>query len=337
MATKETALTVVRRENLPAPVTTFEDIQKLGMIFSKSGMFGAKTDEEGLVIAMTCVMEKKTPMEFQQTYHIIDRKLAMRADAMLAALLEVGGEYSIVKRDSECASVKMKCGTREGVFTLTHEQVKLEPFYWNKEHAAPKDNYATPHKRMQMLWARVTSDGCRAVNPGGVKGVYTPEEVGDFTEDDRVTRARVVTPESVTESLKPEATTAAAAPEVPAAPASKPVGKAKAAPKAAKPAEVVTPEVLPKDVSPAIDYTIMPCGKVKGKKFTDLDASILTHVVNAKVVSPEELSAAKTVLDNPKAAVDDRNKALMAVGMAMITEQHKTEARKAMAEKTVTT
>jgi len=330
MAKQETALTV-RRENLPAPVTTFEEIKTLGMIFSKSGMFGAKTDEEGLVIAMTCVMEKKTPMEFQQTYHIIDRKLVMRADAMLAALLEVGGDYVILKRDSECASVQMKCGTREGVFTLTHEQVKLEPFYWNREHTEPKDNYATPHRRMQMLWARVTSDGCRAVNPGGVKGVYTPEEVGDFTEDDRAARARVVTPEAVAETLKPDATTPSA--ETTATASAKPSGKAKAAPKAAKPAEVVTPEVIPPAAE--IDYTVAPCGKVKGKKFTDLDANVLTHILNAKVISPDELAEAKAVLASGKADPAETAKANMTIGMALITDMHKAEARKAMALKAV--
>ena len=334
MAKQETALTV-RRENLPAPVTTFEEIKTLGVIFSKSGMFGAKTDEEGLVIAMTCVMEKKTPMEFQQTYHIIDRKLVMRADAMLAALLEVGGDYVILKRDSECASVQMKCGTRDGVFTLTHDQVKLEPFYWNREHTEPKDNYATPHKRMQMLWARVTSDGCRAVNPGGVKGIYTPEEVGDFTEDDRVTRARVVTPEAVAETLKPDATTPSA--ETTATASAKPAGKAKAAPKATKPAEVVTPEVLkPADPTP-VDYAVMPCGKFKGMKFSNLDEKVLGHVISARVITEDELAKAKATLDVPTASANDRALASSTLGMSAISEQHKAEARKALEAKQVPT
>jgi hypothetical protein len=343
MAKEPTAAVAIRRENLPAPVTTFDDIQKLGMILSKSCMFGAKTDEEGLVIAMTCVMEKMTPLEFSQTYHVIDKKLAMRADAMLAALLEAGGEYKIIRRDSEGASVSMKCGTREGTFTLTHEQVKLEPFYWNKEHSAPKDNYATPHKRMQMLWARVTSDGCRTVNPGGVKGTYTPEEVGDFTEDDRVTRAKVVTPEAVSEALQtPQPATAPAA-----AKAEKPAAKTKPAPKTEK-IEQVTPEVLPPvdkpspttPAAPGVDCTVMPFGKqYKGKKFADMPADALKSVVAQPMVSDAEVETAKAKVEDAKktddkAALDAANlEYARAYSLNKLTQAHRDEARKALAEK----
>ena len=49
-----------------------------------------------------------------------------------------------------------------------------------KDGKTYKDNWATPRSRMQMLWARVVSDGVRTMAPEICSGIYTPEETADI-------------------------------------------------------------------------------------------------------------------------------------------------------------
>ncbi|MEI6165957.1 MAG: hypothetical protein WCS52_02075 [bacterium] len=311
---KETAVTV-RRENMPAPVQTFDEIEKLGLMFERSGMFGCSAQGQGVVLAMTCMMQRITPLEFIQTYHIVEGRPTMRADAMLAKLIEDGGDYKIIQRDAEGASVWMKCGSREGTFTFTHEDAKAEPFYWKKDGKMPKDNYATPRKRMQMLWARVTSDGARTVDPGAVKGTYSPEEVQDFTDDERVGRAKVVTPEAPPMTAKP-ATTVTVKPE-----------------ETVKPAATidVSAEVVSEQ---AAEVFVMPFGKFKGKALTELGVKTLQAIADTKTPSDEAITTAKSIIADEKASADDKSRAEMTLNMARLTEAHKAEAQKILNERT---
>jgi len=68
-----------------------EAIDRMGEYLAKSGMFGCEKVEQGKVIAMACLSEKKNPMDIARTYHIIDGRLSMRADAMLAEFRNRGG------------------------------------------------------------------------------------------------------------------------------------------------------------------------------------------------------------------------------------------------------
>jgi len=259
---------LIRRENSPAPVATMADIEQLGKMFETSGMFGCNQQGQGTVLAMTCVMQRMTPLEFIQTYHIVEGRPSMRSDAMLAKLLEIGGSYKIMERTPEVASVWMKYRSAEGTFTLTHAHVKEEPFYWKKDGKTPKDNYASPRKRMQMLWARVTSDGVRAIAPIVSSGLYTPEEVADFG-DDKPTAKQA---KSVTVSPPMQETTTTAT--------------------------TATVEVLP-----PVDYGVMPIGKNKGKRFDELDAVMLEKIIileGYEAITPEHKAEAKKALDAKK-------------------------------------
>ena len=252
--TETAVVPVSRRENLPAPVSTMQDIEGIGKMFERSGMFGCTQEGQGTVLAMTCVMQKMTPLEFIQTYHIVEGRPSMRADAMLAKLLEIGGEYKIIERSPEKASVFMRYRSAEGTFTLTHEDVKAEPFYWKKDGKTPKDNYATPRKRMQMLWARVASDGVRAVAPVVVSGLYTPEEIGDFSDEPRA--IKTVTQAPMTATVQAEAKEAAVT------------------------AEVLPPEnAAPAASPPTVDFKVCPMkmgGKDAGTPFNDFDTATLS-------------------------------------------------------------
>ncbi len=66
-------------------------IDKMGDWIFKSRMFGCDErelggDAQARIFALACLQERKSPLEMLKTYHIIQGKLAKRADAML-------GEY----------------------------------------------------------------------------------------------------------------------------------------------------------------------------------------------------------------------------------------------------
>ncbi len=179
-------------------------VEVMGMDIAKSGLFGEISASQGKVFAMECMARRMPPLMLAQKYHVIFNRLSMKADAMLAGLHALGGSHRIVKRTSEEASVEVTHNGGNYTFSLTWEEAKQEPFiYEGKEGAVLKmladpklatkleikAKYRTPRARMQMLWARVVSDGVGAVCPEVKDGTYTPEEIEDFSEGEGKRRA----------------------------------------------------------------------------------------------------------------------------------------------------
>jgi hypothetical protein len=169
-------------------------INKLGMAFYKSGMFGCGNIEQGQILAMTCLTEGLTPLEFQRRYHIISGRPSLRADYMLAEFTKQGGEYKVIERTSETATIELNIGKRKSVFSFTIAEAMGEEYVYNKlgnegkipkvgpdgkiNDKACKDNWSTPRRRAQMLWNRVVSDAIRTICPTVNHGGYTPDELG---------------------------------------------------------------------------------------------------------------------------------------------------------------
>jgi hypothetical protein len=105
-------------------------------------------------------------------YHVIQGRPALKADAMLARFQQAGG------------AVKWDVYTDQEVTgTFSHPSGGSLSVTWLLSHAkqigiASKDNWKNYPRA--MLRARCISEGIRAVYPGCVVGVYTPEEVQDF-------------------------------------------------------------------------------------------------------------------------------------------------------------
>lgn len=157
------------------PVTA---VEKLGQFYHQSGMLGVKTPGAGAVLALSCMCDGITPLEFKRTYHIMhDGNVSMRADAMLAEFRSLGGKYKILSRTPERAEIELSYEGNTEKFSITLDDAKAERYYWSKDGKTPKDNWSTPRSVMQMLWARVVSDGIRVICPEAVAGRYTPEEI----------------------------------------------------------------------------------------------------------------------------------------------------------------
>lgn len=172
-------------------------VAKIGDDIARSQMFSCKNEAQGRVIALSCLTTGRDVLSVPEEYHLMNGKLTLQASAMLGRLVKCGGEYDVVEHSpSRCAIVIRYKGRKyEGQITWTDAQE--EPFVYSGKSSdvlevlgGPTEgrsklklsqNYATPRRRMQHLWARVVSDSVRVIAPDLVSGSYTPEEVADFS------------------------------------------------------------------------------------------------------------------------------------------------------------
>jgi hypothetical protein len=152
-------------------------------------MFGFKNTQEAMAIMLLCQAENLHPAVAMRDFHVIQGRPALKADAMLARFQQAGGKVEWKEYTDEKVT---------GVFS--HPQGGTLELSWTLAKAkaigiANKDNWKNYPRA--MLRARVVSEGIRSVYPGCVVGVYTPEEVQDFTPSpakDMGTAERVDTP-----------------------------------------------------------------------------------------------------------------------------------------------
>jgi len=229
-------------------------IEKIGKLFGQSGMFGCKSDAQGAVLAMAAMMEKKNPIELMRTFHIIDGKLSMRADAMLAELRQAGGEYNWI---SVCDDVKFDDRTRlpvsgEAVMHIKNKKVEGDVKYTIADalHAGlVKPNGGWQKNPDAMLRARVISKAMRMYAPEVVAGYYTPEEVSDFAPEQAV---KPLFSEPVSKSA--DEPKAKPAPAIEAKQADKPVQAKVEPPKASEPPKTApAPAAAPATAAPVAE------------------------------------------------------------------------------------
>ena len=165
------------------------DIQTMAEVAAKSKMFGFKSTEEAMAIMLLCQAENLHPAIAMRDFHVIQGRPALKADAMLARFQQAGG------------AVKWETYTDEQVTGIfSHPQGGSLEVTWTLAKAkligiANKDNWKNYSRA--MLRARCVSEGIRSVYPGCVVGVYTPEEVQDFTPPRDITPPVPQTPVEV--------------------------------------------------------------------------------------------------------------------------------------------
>lgn len=157
-----------------------EAAEQLGISLYKSAMLGIGTKEAGTVVALTCITEGISPIEFVKRYHIIENKPSMKADYMVAEFQRLGGKIKIVQRDSEGAAADFVWAGETQRFAIDWKIIQQESFCWKKGGKELTPRYATPFSRTQQLWARLVSDSIRAICPQVNSGSYTPEETVDY-------------------------------------------------------------------------------------------------------------------------------------------------------------
>jgi hypothetical protein len=172
-------------------------LEEIGKAIFNSEMFGCTSISQGRILALECAAKGCPPMSLAERYHIIHGKLSMKADTILADFrTKCGGTHKVVCRTADRAAIELTIGGHTQTFELTWADARREPFvYIGKEQTIVeklaknqlnslmlKPKYATPRSRSQMMWARVVSDGVRAMAPEVLAGYYTPEEIDDWQE-----------------------------------------------------------------------------------------------------------------------------------------------------------
>jgi len=149
------------------------EMERMAIAFAKSQLFGMKTVDQALALMITAVAEGKHPGSIASEYHIIQGKASLRSDAMLARFQQSGGKVEWHDHTDEKVAA-----------TFSHPQGGVLRIDWDMARAkaagiAGKDNWKNYPR--QMLRARVISEGVRSVFPAVLQGMYTPEEVADFS------------------------------------------------------------------------------------------------------------------------------------------------------------
>lgn len=274
---KNTAVAVTMYDRIVDPL---DAINKIGITLFDSKMFGCTNIAQGRALALGFLANKLDPFSWKARHHIVSGNITMSAEAMLADFRTAGGEHSIVARTPDRAAVELRHQKKKQLFEFTWADAQSEDYVWNKEAAGDhrkrylpngqlnsanlKDNWKTPRRRMQMLWARVIADGVGAMMPEVSSGRQTPEELGvimvegqaeplaDPADDDVQDAEFSVTPENNNAASDEPASDAAVVSESHAAPVTdatvSPDGAAAPTP---LPSLVESPPSGPASLSPA--------------------------------------------------------------------------------------
>lgn len=301
MNSTENGVAIRQNTGMAAIVRSMDDLTKLGETIAKSGVCGADlTAATGAVVAMTCITDGITPIEFNRKYHIIGGKPSMKANVMLGTLITSGGKYKIKETTGEVCEIEFTFG--ENTVTVRHT---LKEFIENGVALEKSGQLRASWKRFpqSMLFARTTSRGVSMVAPHIPSGMYTPEEIEDIISETPV-RPVELTPEQVAERQKRGVgteTSSVVEPEVVPNEPKKPGTRktAKAEPKQTTEDAQVIPTVQQQSDTPdaavssspststALDPSIIPAGSLAGKKWEWQESATLAFALGSSKI-PEE-------------------------------------------------
>ena len=176
----------------------FEQLNTMAAAFAKSGMFGAKNQEQALSLLLLAQAEGVHPAIAMRDFDIIQGKPSKKAEAMHRSFLAAGGSITWHRLDDEMADASFShpqgSGGKPVRITWDMERVK-------KAGLSGKDMYSK--FRRQMLRSRCISEGCRTVYPAATSGLYVPDEVVAFAKQPEkdMGAAPIVADEDITQQI----------------------------------------------------------------------------------------------------------------------------------------
>jgi hypothetical protein len=159
------------------PAFTVTDMQTMAQSVAKSRLFGLD-EPQAFTLMMLAQAEGIHPVKAVQRYHVIQGRPAMRADAMLADFQKIGGRLEWTTESDDV----QKC---EAIFHHPVHAPGGKPVRFTMEDAkrAGLDKKEIwKQYPAAMMRSRVISTGIKMYAPAIVAGLYTPEEVGSFTD-----------------------------------------------------------------------------------------------------------------------------------------------------------
>lgn len=154
------------------PPITF--IDRFGKIFAMTKAGGCKTEQEGQLMALACLTERKTIFQIAKRYHLMDGKLVTKSEAMLSDFKKKGGKVEWIKDGTDGQSATLKLTGADGVtqtYTFTIDMARSAGYV--------KDGSNWKKRPDQMLRARCTTDLMRMQWPEISDGDYTEDEIED--------------------------------------------------------------------------------------------------------------------------------------------------------------
>ena len=143
-------------------------LERIAAIIAKSGMGGFKTSEQATVAMLLALAEGIPLGRVIHEYHVINGRLSLRSECMLARFQKAGGavEY-LVHNDTEVS------------LTASHPKGGALTVVWTIERARKAGLTSNPtwtKHPAAMLTARATAEAVRAVYPACLSGILAEEE-----------------------------------------------------------------------------------------------------------------------------------------------------------------
>ena len=145
-----------------------DSLERIAAIIAKSGMGGFKTPEQATVAMLLALAEGIPLGRVIHEYHVINGRLSLRSECMLARFQKAGGavEY-LVHNDTEVS------------LTASHPKGGSLTVVWTIERARKAGLTSNPtwtKHPAAMLTARAVAEAVRAVYPACLSGILAEEE-----------------------------------------------------------------------------------------------------------------------------------------------------------------
>lgn len=162
-------------------------IQRMAKVVASSGSFGCKSPDQAEALLWLAHAEGKHPMTAVREFHVIQGRVAMKAEAMLARFQASGGKLVWQETNEKVAKALVSHPANQPqpvAFEWTIDRAsRVTVESWEGEQGARRkttskltDKDVWKNYPAQMLRARVITEAVRAVHPGCVLGLVAVEE-----------------------------------------------------------------------------------------------------------------------------------------------------------------
>lgn len=155
-------------------IVQYDQIKSMALDIAKSGFFAAANSEaKAITLMLIAQADNIHPMRALMEYDVIGGKPALKSTTILSRFQQSGGKVKWLHTDD-----------KKAVAEFSHPQGGEITIEWTIERAQKADllkNDTWKKYPNQMLRARCIPEGVRAIYPAVLSGMYSTDEVTDFT------------------------------------------------------------------------------------------------------------------------------------------------------------
>lgn len=158
---------------LEGSTNRLDAIDRMAEWFTKSGLFGCDRPAQGAILALTCMSEGITPLEFSRTYDIVEGKIRKKAMAAFAEFRRRGGNVKWTKTGDDGIEAAAE-------FTYEGQTVSLRYSFEQAQKAGlVKPRGGWEKNPANMLRARLISNALGMLAPEIYAGDIEDGDSGD--------------------------------------------------------------------------------------------------------------------------------------------------------------